>query len=211
MKPWIAGLSLFLSVACYGQTADRPPYLNPDLAAEKRAADLVSRMTLEEKVLQMQNGAPAHPAPQHSGLRLVERSPARRGARRAGHRLSAGHRPGRHLRYRPDAPHRRRHLHRSPRQVQRGHSQRQSRPLFRPHLLVAQHQHLSRSALGPRPGDLRRRSVPHRPHGRRLHPGNAGRRSALLQGDRHRQALRRAQRTRVHRATSSTCIPASAT
>src|SRR5215471_18406148 len=34
------------------------PYLNPDLPAEKRAADLVSRMTLEEKVLQMQNGAP---------------------------------------------------------------------------------------------------------------------------------------------------------
>src|SRR5215471_16880719 len=35
------------------------PYLNPDLPAEQRAADLVSRMTLEEKVLQMQNGAPA--------------------------------------------------------------------------------------------------------------------------------------------------------
>src|SRR5215471_6443129 len=35
------------------------PYLNPELPAEKRAADLVSRMTLEEKVLQMQNGAPA--------------------------------------------------------------------------------------------------------------------------------------------------------
>jgi beta-glucosidase len=34
-------------------------YRNPDLPAEKRAADLVSRMTLEEKVLQMQNGAPA--------------------------------------------------------------------------------------------------------------------------------------------------------
>ncbi len=35
------------------------PYLNPDLAPERRAADLVSRMTLEEKVLQMQNAAPA--------------------------------------------------------------------------------------------------------------------------------------------------------
>jgi beta-glucosidase len=35
------------------------PYLNPDLPAERRAADLVSRMTLEEKVLQMQNTAPA--------------------------------------------------------------------------------------------------------------------------------------------------------
>jgi beta-glucosidase len=37
------------------------PYLNPDLPAERRAADLVSRMTLEEKVLQMQNTAPAIP------------------------------------------------------------------------------------------------------------------------------------------------------
>jgi len=37
------------------------PYLNPDLPAERRAADLVSRMTLEEKALQMQNAAPAIP------------------------------------------------------------------------------------------------------------------------------------------------------
>src|SRR5471032_1102920 len=41
----------------FGQTA----YLNPGLPAEKRAADLVSRMTIEEKVLQMQNSAPAIP------------------------------------------------------------------------------------------------------------------------------------------------------
>jgi beta-glucosidase len=44
-----------------GQSADRPGYLNPDLPAEQRAHDLVSRMTIEEKVLQMQNGAPAIP------------------------------------------------------------------------------------------------------------------------------------------------------
>jgi len=37
------------------------PYLNPDLPAGERARDLVSRMTLEEKVLQMQNNAPAVP------------------------------------------------------------------------------------------------------------------------------------------------------
>lgn len=47
--------------AAFGQPVDRPPYLNPDLAAAERAADLVSRMTLEEKVLQMQNSAPAIP------------------------------------------------------------------------------------------------------------------------------------------------------
>jgi beta-glucosidase len=35
--------------------------MNPELAPEQRAADLVSRMTLEEKVLQMQSTAPAIP------------------------------------------------------------------------------------------------------------------------------------------------------
>ena len=42
-----------------GQAANNAPYLNPDLPPERRAADIVSRMTLEEKVLQMQNAAPA--------------------------------------------------------------------------------------------------------------------------------------------------------
>src|SRR5512134_2669624 len=37
----------------------KPPYLNPDLPIQVRVDDLVSRMTLEEKVLQMQNAAPA--------------------------------------------------------------------------------------------------------------------------------------------------------
>jgi len=42
-----------------GQDGGSAPYRNPDLPPEERAADLVSRMTLEEKVLQMQNSAPA--------------------------------------------------------------------------------------------------------------------------------------------------------
>jgi len=37
----------------------KPPYLDPSLAPERRAADLVSRLTLEEKALQMQSTAPA--------------------------------------------------------------------------------------------------------------------------------------------------------
>ncbi len=36
-----------------------PAFRNPDLTPEERAADLVSRLTLQEKVLQMQNTAPA--------------------------------------------------------------------------------------------------------------------------------------------------------
>ena len=38
-----------------------PPYQNPSLPVEQRAADLIGRMTLEEKVLQMQHTAPAIP------------------------------------------------------------------------------------------------------------------------------------------------------
>ena len=51
-------LILFALPALYAQT---PPYLNPDLPAGQRARDLVARLTLDEKVLQMQNNAPAVP------------------------------------------------------------------------------------------------------------------------------------------------------
>ncbi|HTG93282.1 MAG TPA: hypothetical protein VL866_11880, partial [Pyrinomonadaceae bacterium] len=40
-------------------TQSLPPYKNPNLPIQARVDDLVSRMTLEEKVLQMQNSAPA--------------------------------------------------------------------------------------------------------------------------------------------------------
>jgi beta-glucosidase len=52
---------MLFGLTLFGQTAGDAPYLNPDLSPEKRAADLVSRMTLDEKVLQMQNSAPAIP------------------------------------------------------------------------------------------------------------------------------------------------------
>src|SRR3984957_7837374 len=42
-------------------TTDKPAYLNPDLPAEQRAADLVHRMTLEEKATQLVNQARAIP------------------------------------------------------------------------------------------------------------------------------------------------------
>src|SRR5919199_3452389 len=43
-----------------GQTP-QPPYKDPSLPVERRVDDLVSRMTLEEKVSQMMNAAPAIP------------------------------------------------------------------------------------------------------------------------------------------------------
>jgi len=56
----IALLSL-TGTASFGQQGSSAPYLDPNLPPERRAADLVSRMTLEEKVLQMQSTAPEIP------------------------------------------------------------------------------------------------------------------------------------------------------
>ena len=50
---WLTGSTAF------GQPPGKAAYLDPNLSPERRAADLVSRMTLEEKVLQMQSTAPA--------------------------------------------------------------------------------------------------------------------------------------------------------
>ena len=63
MKPILSAVALlwFSGAASFGQPASGAPYLDPNLPAERRAADLVSRLTLEEKVLQMQNRAPAVP------------------------------------------------------------------------------------------------------------------------------------------------------
>jgi beta-glucosidase len=54
----IAALGLTSSVAFARQPSD-VPYLDPSLSPQHRARDLVSRLTLEEKVLQMQSTAPA--------------------------------------------------------------------------------------------------------------------------------------------------------
>lgn len=53
----------FLSLVCLGSltlaaTAQNEPYRNPNLTPSERAWDLVGRMTLEEKISQMINGAP---------------------------------------------------------------------------------------------------------------------------------------------------------
>ena len=51
---------LFLLPLLWAQnTGSGPALRDPDLSPEERAADLVGRLTLQEKVLQMQNAAPA--------------------------------------------------------------------------------------------------------------------------------------------------------
>jgi beta-glucosidase len=63
LKPvlYVIALLSLDAAASFGQQPGNAPYLDPSLPPERRAADLVSRMTLEEKVLQMQNSAPAIP------------------------------------------------------------------------------------------------------------------------------------------------------
>ncbi len=57
MKKIIFLLCLFAFLAC--KTKYQYPFQNPDLSIEERANDLVSRLTLEEKVSQMLNRTPA--------------------------------------------------------------------------------------------------------------------------------------------------------
>jgi beta-glucosidase len=55
-------LTVFLSItSVFAQTTAQPDYLNTNLSAEKRAADLVHRMTVEEKVSQLVNQSRAVP------------------------------------------------------------------------------------------------------------------------------------------------------
>ena len=58
---FVIALLWLIGSASFGQQPSNAPYLDPNLSPEQRAADLVSRMTLEEKVLQMQSTAPAIP------------------------------------------------------------------------------------------------------------------------------------------------------
>ena len=50
---------VFCAIVAAPAAAQTPAYKNESLSFEARAADLVSRMTLEEKVPQMKNVAPA--------------------------------------------------------------------------------------------------------------------------------------------------------
>ena len=63
MKPilLVVALLCLINSASFGQRPGDAPYLDPNLPPERRAADIVSHMTLEEKVLQMQSTAPAIP------------------------------------------------------------------------------------------------------------------------------------------------------
>ena len=57
----VAIIALLCAGSLYSQSVDNPAYLNPALSAEQRAADLVHRMTVPEKVSQLVNQSRAVP------------------------------------------------------------------------------------------------------------------------------------------------------
>jgi beta-glucosidase len=57
----ISLFALLIGSTLYAQNAEQPAYLNPGLPPKQRAADLVHRMTIEEKVTQLVNQARAIP------------------------------------------------------------------------------------------------------------------------------------------------------
>jgi len=57
----VAIMALLTGAAVHAQDTATPPYRNPKLPATERAADLVHRMTLREKVSQLVNAARAIP------------------------------------------------------------------------------------------------------------------------------------------------------
>ena len=62
LRVTVAGLACSAAAWLAGaQNAQKPAYLNPTLPAEQRAADLVNKMTLEEKATQLVNQARAIP------------------------------------------------------------------------------------------------------------------------------------------------------
>ena len=124
------------------------PFQNPSLPMEQRVADLVGRLTPEEKISQMTMTAAAIPAAGYSRIHLVERGSAWRGTIRLRHRLSAGDWPRRHLGYHTDAFGRRHRFHRSARQIRRRHRAWQPSHLLWPDDMVSEYQYLSRSRDG---------------------------------------------------------------
>ena len=143
-----------------------PPFYDPKLPLEKRLDDLVSRLTLEEKVSLMGMNSSSIPRLGIASYRWWNE---------ALHGLANGtatvfpNPTGLAAAVGPDSPPRngQGHRHRRPRAT--------CRPRLRPRLLGAQHQSPPRPALGPRAGNLRRRPLSRRPSRRRVRHRHAGR------------------------------------
>ena len=181
------------------QNGSAPIYMDAKQPVAARVDDLISRMTLEEKASQLVNQARAIPRlgiPAYNWWNEALHGVARNGIchRVPGtgrtwpppsippliHEMAVGICTEARVKYNIAGRRSADHEH-----------------LSGPHLLVAQHQYLPRSALGPRPGNLWRRSFPDRRDGQGLCHRHAGRRSEISARRRHAQAFCRALRART--------------
>ena len=173
-----------------------PVFGDPTHPLKARVEDLLSRLTLAEKIGQLMHDSPA-----------VERLgvPAYNWWNEACHGIGRNGRAtvfpqviGLGATWNRALLQRGRHgdLRRGARQAPRRRGSGPPRPVPGAHVLDAEHQYLPRPPLGARPGDLRRGSVPHRRTRRRHGARPAGRPSPPAQDRRLRQAFRRAQRPR---------------
>ena len=174
------------------------PFRNPDLPLEQRVDDLLGRLTLDEKVSLMIERAAARRAARDPGVPLVERGPARRRARGPGHRLPAGDRPRRDLGHGADAARGDRDLRRGPGHEQHAGSRRGKRNLYQGLIFWSPNINIFRDPRWGR-GQETYGEDPFLTGaiGTAFVQGHAGRRPALPEDGRHRQALRGPQRPRA--------------
>ena len=155
----LALLPLALASIVTLATAQQLPYEDTKLSAAVRAHDLVGRMTLEEKANQLEDWATAIP---RLGIPDYQTwNEALHGVARAGYATVFPQAIGMAATWDPAMVHSMGNVISTEARAKYNQAQRrgQSPHLLRADLLVAEHQHLSRSALGTRAGDVRRRSV----------------------------------------------------
>ena len=149
---WI--LALLTVSGLFAQNVEQPAYLNPGLPPEQRAADLVHRMTVEEKVTQLTNMSRAIPRlniPFYDWWSESLHGVARNGTTEFPEPVGLA------STFDTDAIHKMAIAIGTEGRIglRQGHTRRARSYLRRAGFLGAEHQHLSRSSLGPRTGNLR--------------------------------------------------------
>ena len=225
LLPATLALALFLPLSTSAQVPPQPnptpppteeqikaaaalPFRDSSLPIEKRADDLVGRMTLEEKVSQMHRPRPCHPAPQHPRLQLVERR--RSTASRApasppsSRRPSASPPPGtpHSCTASPTSSRPRRAPSTTKPSRNNNHDRYHGLTFWSPNINIFRDPRWGRGqeTYGEDPFLTA-------PHGRRFHPGHAGRRSAILQASSPPPSTTPCTAAPSPRATASTSIP----
>ncbi len=130
LRRWLFLLPLALTAFASCALAQQAAYLDTKLSPAERAHDLVGRMTLDEKSTQLEDWATAIPRLGIPDYQTWNEALHGVAPRWLGHRLSPGHRHGRHLGPGNGAQHGQCRLHRGQGQVQSGAAGRRPPHLF---------------------------------------------------------------------------------